>query len=118
MQIKVLTRHFPHALSIVSGSGVPTKKNYEIQKKSLTLSRSLLPWHLMDKSKWIEQLKQLAEDNYNKGYGYQVYVECYSLSDWQAFISDLNSWEEALDIFHTIANIRTEQNNSVCNEVF
>jgi len=48
---------------------VPTKKNYEIQKKSLTLSRSLLPWHPMDKSKWIEQLKQLAEDNYNKGYG-------------------------------------------------
>jgi hypothetical protein len=118
VQIKVLTKHFPHALSIVSGSGVPTKKNYEIQKKSLTLSRSLLPWHPMDKSKWIEQLKQLAEDNYNKGYGYQVYVECYSLSDWQAFISDLNSWEETLDIFHTIANIRTEQNNSACNEVF
>ena len=113
-----MTKHFPHALSIVSGSGVPTKKNYEIQKKSLTLSRSLLPWHPMDKSKWIEQLKQLAEDNYNKGYGYQVYVECYSLSDWQAFISDLNSWEETLDIFHTIANIRTEQNNSACNEVF
>ncbi len=113
-----MTRHFPHALSIVSGSGVPTKKNYEIQKKSLTLSRSLLPWHLMDKSKWIEQLKQLAEDNYNKGYGYQVYVECYSKEDWIHFVSDLNTWEEALDIFHTIANIRTEQNNSACNEVF
>jgi hypothetical protein len=72
----------------------------------------------MDKSKWIEQLKQLAEDNYNKGYGYQVYVECYGKEDWIHFVSDLNTWEEALDIFHTIASIRTEQNDSACNEVF
>ncbi len=75
--------------------------------------------HVLSKSSATRHiLFQSQEDNYNKGYGYQVYVECYSLSDWQAFISDLNSWEEALDIFHTIANIRTEQNDSACNEVF
>ena len=72
----------------------------------------------MDKTKWIEQLKQLAQDNYNKGYGYQVYVECYDQQDWISFVSDLDSWEETLEIFHTVASIRTDQNDSACNEVF
>lgn len=110
---------FPsHALRIVSGSGVPTKKNYEIQKKSLTLSFSLLSWHPMDKSNWIEQLKQLAEENYNKGYGYQVFVECYTKDDWENFIDDLETWEECLEMFHTIADIRTEQCQVAQNEIF
>lgn len=113
-----MTRRFPHALSIVSGSGVPKRKNYQIQKKSLTLSPSLLPWHPMDKSNWIEQLKNLAEENYNKGYGYQVYVECYTKNDWEHFIDDLKSWEECLEIFHAIADIRTEQCQEAQNEVF
>ena len=113
-----MTRRFPHALSIVSGSGVPKRKNYQIQKKSLTLSPSLLPWHPMDKSNWIEQLKNLAEENYNKGYGYQVYVECYTKDDWEKFIDGLESWEECLDIFYTIADIRTEQCQEAQNEVF
>ena len=72
----------------------------------------------MDKSNWIEQLKNLAEENYNKGYGYQVYVECYTKDDWEKFIDGLESWEECLDIFYTIADIRTEQCNSTQNEVF
>ena len=113
-----MTRLFPHALSIVSGSGVPKRKNYQIQKKSLTLSPSLLPWHPMDKSNWIEQLKNLAEENYNKGYGYQVYVECYAKDDWEKFIGDLGTWEEVLEMFHTIADIRTEQCQEAQNEVF
>ena len=114
----MLTRPVLYALSIVSGSGVPKRKNYQIQKKSLTLSPSLLPWHPMDKSNWIEQLKNLAEENYNKGYGYQVYVECYTKDDWEKFIDDLGTWEEVLEMFHTIADIRTEQCQEAQNEVF
>jgi hypothetical protein len=97
---------------------VPTKKNYQIQKNFLTVFSPMISWHPMDKSKWIEQLKQLAEDNYNKGYGYQVYVECYGKEDWDRFISNLPTWEDALEVFHSVADIRTEQNNSVRNEVF
>ena len=110
---------FPsHALGIVSGFGVPTRKNYEIQKKSLTLLSSLLSWHPMDKSNWIEQLEKLAEEKYNEGYGYQVYVESYTKDDWEAFIDDLESWEEVLEMFHTIADIRTEQCQAARNEIF
>lgn len=72
----------------------------------------------MDKSNWIEQLKKLAEEKYNEGYGYQVFVECYDKREWEEFISDIESWEECLEMFHKIANIRTEQCQEAENEVF
>lgn len=72
----------------------------------------------MDKNKWIEQLKQLAQEKYNEGYGYQVYVECYTDSEWLDFVSDLETWEETLEMFHSIADIRTEQYEGAQKEVF
>jgi len=84
----------------------------------LTLSFFLLSSHPMDKSNWIKQLKSLAEEKYNEGYGYQVYVECYTQGDWEKLIGDLKTWEEVLELFETIADIRTEECEVVQNEIF
>ena len=73
----------------------------------------------MDKSSiWIEQLKKLAQENYSKGYGYQVFVECYDKAQWEEFVSGIEYWEECLEIFHAIASIRTEQHQEAQNEIF
>jgi len=110
-----LTGFRSHALRIVSGFGEAKEKNY---KNLLTLSFYLLSWQPMDKNKWIEQLKQLSQEKYNEGYGYQVYVESYTDNEWSHFVSDLETWEETLEMFHTIASIRTEQCQEAQNEIF
>jgi len=72
----------------------------------------------MDKSNWIEQLKKIAEEKYNEGHGYQVFVECYDKKDWEEFVGDLKTWAEALKMFERIADIRTEQSQAAQNEAF
>ena len=72
----------------------------------------------MGKNNWIEELKKLAQENYSKGYGYQVFVECYDKSAWEEFVRDLETWSECLKMFHKIASIRTEQCQEAQNEIF
>jgi len=70
------------------------------------------------KKDWIVKLKKLAESNYNVGYGWQTFVECYDEKDWIELVESVSSLEEAEKLVETIALNRQERYQEAVNEIF
>lgn len=61
------------------------------------------------KTEWINLLREHAERNYERGYGWQVYVECYSQADWERLIDGCQTYRQARRRTVRIAKALTEQ---------
>jgi len=66
---------------------------------------------------WIEKLKAIASRNYAEGYGWQVFVECYTNDEWDRLVSDFGTYSEAEAFVHRLARIMTERNEDACSEI-
>ena len=63
------------------------------------------------KTEWINLLREHAERNYERGYGWQVYVECYSQADWERLIDGCQTYRQARRRAVRLARILTERNS-------
>lgn len=70
------------------------------------------------KKDWIVKLKKIAESNYNIGFGWQSFVECYDEKDWIEFVENVSSFEEAEERMKTVALNREERYREAMNEIF
>ena len=61
------------------------------------------------KTEWIQKLKVLAEERYERGYGWQVYIECYAQEDWERLIDGCQTYRQARRRAVRIAKALTEQ---------
>lgn len=61
------------------------------------------------KTEWIQKLKVLAEERYERGYGWQVYIECYAQEDWERLIDGCRTYSDARKKATLIARVLTEQ---------
>lgn len=71
-----------------------------------------------DKTAWHAPLKALAERNYDMGYGWQVFTECFTAEDWQEFVEDCESYEDAVAKLERHASAKQERYDEVNSEVF
>jgi hypothetical protein len=67
---------------------------------------------------WIDELKAVASEHYSEGYGWQVFVECYTDDEWERLVSDFGTYSEAEAFVHRLARIMTERCEDACSEVF
>ncbi len=65
--------------------------------------------NMNNKQDWIARLKAIASENYELGYGYQVFVECYDSRDWMELIEDCETFEGAEALMHRVAGIHTDR---------
>jgi len=63
------------------------------------------------KTEWIQKLKQHAEANYERGYGWQVFIECYAQADWERLIDGCQTYRQARHCMVRLARILTERNS-------
>jgi hypothetical protein len=61
------------------------------------------------KTEWIARLKAIANENYVKGYGWQVLVECYDSNDWLDLVEDCETFAAAEALMHRVAGIHTDR---------
>ena len=69
------------------------------------------------KTEWIARLKALANENYPKGYGWQVLVECYDTNDWLNLVGCCDTWADALNLMIRTAEIQTDRYNDANAEI-
>ena len=69
------------------------------------------------KTEWIARLKALANENYSKGYGWQVLVECYDTADWLNLVECCDTWADALTLMIRTAEIQTDRYNDARAEI-
>ncbi len=65
-----------------------------------------------------DAIKAEAEKRYNEGYGWQVFVECYSPAELLEFVAECKTVKEALKLAKDIAQIHTERCQAACAESF
>ena len=69
------------------------------------------------KTEWIARLKAIANENYGKGYGWQVLVECYDTTDWLNLVGCCDTWADALTLATRVADIQTDRHDDACAEI-
>ena len=67
---------------------------------------------------WIARLKAIASENYELGYGYQVFIECYDSSDWADLVEDCETFAAAEELMHRVAGIHTDRYEEARAEIF
>ena len=72
----------------------------------------------MNKHDWIRDLKAIASQNYEQGYGWQVFIECYGSDDWWELVEDCETYGEALEAMTSAARIMTSQCDDARSEIF
>lgn len=72
----------------------------------------------MNKHDWIRDLKAIASENYEQGYGWQVFIECYDSHDWWELVEGFETFEAASEYAHRLARILTEQCDDIRSEIF
>jgi hypothetical protein len=70
------------------------------------------------KTEWIARLKAIANENYVKGYGWQVLVECYDTTDWLDLVEDCETFAAAEALMHRVAGIHTDRYEDAQAEIF
>jgi hypothetical protein len=71
-----------------------------------------------NKQDWIARLKAIASENYELGYGYQVFIECYDNSDWLDLVEDCETFAAAKALMHRVAGIHTDRYEEARAEIF
>lgn len=66
----------------------------------------------------VAAVKEMAKENYSKGYGYQVIIEAMDDADIAAEIESLPSQKEALAHMHQYAESMTASATTAAAEVF
>lgn len=68
----------------------------------------------------IEAIRQTAREQYETSYGWQVIEECYTDKELEEDITkyNLQTVEEAIQHFDSIARVRTERYEEVQSEIF
>jgi hypothetical protein len=67
---------------------------------------------------WIARLKAIASENYDLGYGYQVFIECYDGADWADLVEDCETFAAAEALMHRVARIHTDRYEEARAEIF
>ena len=60
-----------------------------------------------DRTKWIEEAKAWALENYEKGA--DTFVECYSTSDWEEHLREAGSEKAAWKMLKRLASVYRER---------
>jgi len=71
-----------------------------------------------NKQDWIARLKAIASENYEQGYGWQVFIECYGQSEWLNLVAGCETYQEALETMTSAAETMTSQCNDARAEIF
>jgi len=61
------------------------------------------------KQDWIPALRDLAQRNYSKGYGWQVLVECWGNAEWLNLTTGCDTLGQAKNKARSVARIYQEQ---------
>jgi len=69
------------------------------------------------KQEWIPALRDLAQRNYSKGYGWQVLVECWGDSEWLNLATGCATLAQAMKSARAVARIYQSQYNDACAEI-
>ena len=64
---------------------------------------------------WYETIKEWAESNYDKGYGYQVIVECFDDAEYERVFGHCHSTSDAMRIAKELVEIWNDQYLDVTN---
>lgn len=70
----------------------------------------------MIKADWIAKLKEKALELYNEGGDFLV--ECYDQEDWEDFVNDVDTYEEAEELMLKVIGIKNERRNDIQAEIF
>jgi hypothetical protein len=69
------------------------------------------------KRDWIPALRDLAQRNYSKGYGWQMLVECWGESEWLDLVGRCETWADALALTNRVADLQTDRYNDANGEI-
>ena len=65
-----------------------------------------------------QAVRNQAEAKYNESYGWQVFVECYSNKELEAFVADCKDVDQALALATEVAATLDSQESDVMAEVW
>ena len=65
-----------------------------------------------------QAVRNQAEAKYNESYGWQVFVECYSNKELEAFVADCKDVDQALVLAAEVAATLDSQESDAMSEVW
>ena len=80
-----------------------------LTRKALSVTLALHSMTTTTKQDWIPALRDLAQRNYSKGYGWQVLVECWGNAEWLNLTTGCDTLGQAKNKARSVARIYQEQ---------
>lgn len=88
-----------------------------LTRKALSVIVALHSMTTTTKQDWIPALRDLAQRNYSKGYGWQVLVECWGNAEWLNLTTGCDTLGQAKNKARSVARIYQDQYDDVNAEI-
>lgn len=88
-----------------------------LTRKALSVTLALHSMTTTTKQDWIPALRDLAQRNYSKGYGWQALVECWTDAEWLNLTTGCDTLKQAEKKARSVARIYQNQYDDANAEI-